>query len=59
VQLENSDTGVKTSVKTDSNGGYRFGNVIVGRYSITASAPGFTYDPGSLSVSKACPAPCR
>ena len=42
VQLENSDTGVKISTRTDANGGYRFGNVIVGRYSVTASAPGFT-----------------
>jgi hypothetical protein len=42
VALENSDTGVKVSTKTDPNGGYRFGNVVVGRYSVTASAPGFT-----------------
>ena len=42
VLLENSSTGVKITTKTDANGGYRFGNVIVGRYSVTASPQGFT-----------------
>jgi len=42
VQLQNMDTGVKTSTKTDAAGGYRFNNMLVGRYTVTASAPGFT-----------------
>src|SRR5690349_16549758 len=42
VQLQNVDTGVKLATQTDSNGSYRFGNVIVGRYNITVSAGGFT-----------------
>jgi len=42
VQLQNQQTGVKASTTTDSNGAYRFGNVIVGRYTVTASAAGFT-----------------
>ena len=35
-------TGVKYSTTADSRGQYRFNNVPVGRYSITATAPGFT-----------------
>jgi hypothetical protein len=42
VQLQNMDTGVKTSTKTDSAGSYRFNNILVGRYIVTASASGFT-----------------
>jgi hypothetical protein len=42
VQLANNETGVKTSAKTDSDGAYRFGNVQVGRYTVTVSASGFT-----------------
>ena len=42
VQLQNMDTGVKTSTKTDAAGGYRFNNILVGRYTVTATAPGFT-----------------
>jgi len=42
VQLLNMDTGVKSAVKADAGGAYRFNNILVGRYSVTASAPGFT-----------------
>src|SRR5436190_2639865 len=42
VQLANLETGLKITAKTDGNGAYRFGNVVVGRYTLTASAPGFT-----------------
>jgi hypothetical protein len=42
VQLENTETGVKSTTKTDASGGYRFGNVLIGRHSITVSANGFT-----------------
>jgi hypothetical protein len=42
VQLLNMDTGVKTSTKTDVAGAYRFNNILVGRYTINATAPGFT-----------------
>jgi hypothetical protein len=42
VQLQNMDTGVKTSTKTDAGGSYRFNNILVGRYIVTATAPGFT-----------------
>jgi hypothetical protein len=42
VQLLNMDTGVNSTAKTDAGGAYRFNNILVGRYSITASAAGFT-----------------
>ena len=42
VTLENVETGVRFSTTTDASGLYRFGNVVVGRYRVTASAPGFT-----------------
>src|SRR5688500_7378630 len=42
VQLTNNDTGFRVTVKTDAVGGYRFGNVAIGRYSVTVSATGFT-----------------
>ena len=42
VDLENMATGVKYSTVADSRGQYRFNNAPVGRYSITATAPGFT-----------------
>jgi len=52
VQLENAATGVKLSTKTDASGSYRFGNVLIGRYSITVSNSGFTTSRG------ACADPC-
>jgi hypothetical protein len=42
VELQNMNTGVKASSKTDGSGTYRFNNVLVGSYSVTASAAGFT-----------------
>src|SRR6266853_1743605 len=42
VELLNLATGVKNSTTTDSAGSYRFGNVPIGTYTITVSAPGFT-----------------
>ena len=36
------DTGVKSSTKSDTGGAYRFNNILVGRYTVTATAPGFT-----------------
>jgi hypothetical protein len=41
VELTNEATGVKSSAKTDANGFYRFNNMPIGRYDVTASAPGF------------------
>src|SRR5882724_5700034 len=42
VNLENMATGVKTSAKTNAGGEYRFNNILIGRYKLTASATGFT-----------------
>src|ERR1022692_914005 len=42
VDLENVDTGVKASTKSNAAGEYRFNNVLVGRYKVTGSATGFT-----------------
>ena len=41
VELVSEDTGVRSWVTTDHEGGYRFGNVLSGLYSVEASAPGF------------------
>ena len=42
VELENIETGVKASTKSNAAGEYRFNNVLVGRYKVTGTAPGFT-----------------
>src|SRR5216684_120810 len=42
VTAENQQTGVKTSTTTNAGGGYRLSNLLVGNYSLTSSAPGFT-----------------
>ncbi|HWQ55925.1 MAG TPA: TonB-dependent receptor [Bryobacteraceae bacterium] len=42
VTLENVATGVKYTAVADSNGLYRFNNVPVGQYNVTATAGGFT-----------------
>ncbi len=42
VEAENSATGVKATTKSDESGFYRFNNLLVGKYKVTASAPGFT-----------------
>jgi hypothetical protein len=41
VTAENTQTGVKTTTKTNSSGDYRFTDLPVGTYSITATATGF------------------
>src|SRR5690348_6599430 len=41
VTAENTQTGVKTSTVTRSNGEYRLSNLPVGVYNLTATAPGF------------------
>jgi hypothetical protein len=41
IELQNMDTGVKVNSRTSATGEYRFNNVLVGRYRVTASAPGF------------------
>src|ERR1035438_3642141 len=41
VKLDNLKTGVSDSAETDSNGTYRFLNVPVGQYRVTAQASGF------------------
>jgi hypothetical protein len=41
VAATNMDTGVARSSSTDAKGGYRFANVAVGRYEVTATAAGF------------------
>src|SRR5581483_8291976 len=42
VAATNDATGVKTSVLANASGVYRFSNLPVGRYTLTASAAGFT-----------------
>ncbi len=42
IELENLATGVKTITRTDAQGAYRFNNVPVGLYTLTASNSGFT-----------------
>jgi hypothetical protein len=37
-------TGVKSTAQTSSDGVYRFNHLAVGRYSLTATATGFTTD---------------
>src|SRR5262249_11432624 len=40
VEIENIATGVKASTTTDANGFYRFGNLLVGAYKVTANSAG-------------------
>src|SRR3954454_16248731 len=42
VQLESAATGVKSATKTDGNDIYRFNNVLIGRYSVSVAATGFS-----------------
>ena len=37
VELTNVETGVKRTTMTDAEGGYRFGNLLVGTYTVTVS----------------------
>jgi hypothetical protein len=41
LELTNEATGVKSTARTDANGQYRFNNMPIGRYDVTANAPGF------------------
>lgn len=42
VELDNVATGVKATRVTDESGSYRFNNVLIGNYTVTVSAAGFT-----------------
>ena len=44
VVATNEETGVKTTAQTNAGGAYRFTNLPAGRYTLTASATGFTTD---------------
>ncbi|HLK22368.1 MAG TPA: TonB-dependent receptor [Bryobacteraceae bacterium] len=44
VIASNDETGVQTTTQSNAGGVYRFTNLPVGRYTITASATGFTTD---------------
>ena len=44
VTATNVSTGVKTPTETNANGVYRFNNLLVGMYTITATAKGFSTD---------------
>src|SRR5215469_86911 len=41
VTAENTGTGVKTSTKSNTSGDYRFTDLPVGSYTVTATATGF------------------
>jgi len=41
LTLKNESTGVSSSATTNGSGEYRFGNLLVGNYSLTVQAPGF------------------
>lgn len=42
VDLQNLQTGVSNSTTTDSSGVYRVSNLLIGNYTLTVNAPGFT-----------------
>ncbi len=42
VTAVNKDTGVKSTTTTNNSGQYRFNNLLVGHYDISANAPNFT-----------------
>ena len=42
VKLTNQDTGLEARTTADDNGNYTFSNVKIGRYTVTAEAPGFS-----------------
>ena len=55
VTAQNVDTSAKATVKTDSSGTYRVDHLLVGTYSITASAQGFstaTLDKVAIELNK-------
>src|SRR5947207_6108271 len=41
VEATNVETNVSSSTKTNDRGEYRIGNLLVGHYNLTATAPGF------------------
>jgi hypothetical protein len=44
VVAANDATGVRSTTQTNASGVYRFSNLLVGRYTVTASASGFSTD---------------
>jgi len=42
VEATNVETNVKTTATTNARGEYRFSNLLIGRYDVTANATGFT-----------------
>src|SRR6185437_12322623 len=42
ITLRNEDTGIETRTTSGENGDYTFENVKIGRYSVSAEAPGFS-----------------
>src|SRR3989442_8525805 len=42
VTITNNATGIKFTTTTNVNGEYRFNNIPIGKYNLSASAPGFT-----------------
>jgi hypothetical protein len=54
ITLVNVSTGITTAATTDNDGHFQFPDVHVGRYKVTASAPGFSdsvTDPFAVNVS--------
>ena len=42
IEIQHTATGVKTDTKTNADGQYRFNNIPIGLYNVTATATGFT-----------------
>src|SRR5215467_9907061 len=42
VELQNTSTGTAIATTTDTDGGYRFCNLLVGTYNLTVNAAGFS-----------------
>src|ERR1700733_13573728 len=42
VEITHSSTGVKTTTKTNADGQYRFNNIPIGIYNLSATAAGFS-----------------
>jgi hypothetical protein len=41
IEIQNTATGVKTTTKTNADGQYRFNNIPIGLYNVTATSAGF------------------
>src|SRR2546423_5797579 len=50
VEAENVATGVKASTTTDASGFYRFNNLLVGTYKVTASAAGLAQSSRDVTI---------